>query len=214
MKEMTATKIYHTSIRLGIYIAGIWIVSLGIVLCKKCGFGISPISCIPFVLEKIVPLSFGMLTMIFHLVNTFLQAVLKKSLDIKLLLQIPVAFLFGWVIDLLQQCLTIPSDQVLLRVLALVFSVFFTALGMVCMVGMNLVQNPPDGTVKSISARYHKDFGKVKIGYDLTCVIIAVALGLIFLHRPAGIGIATLVSAIFVGRTVSWLRGKVGGFCI
>ena len=195
--------------RLVIYFAGLWIVSLGIVLCKKCGFGISPISCVPFVLESVVPLSFGTLTMIFHLVNILIQAVLKKGIDIKLVLQVPVAVLFGWVIDLLQKLIVITPDMIALRVLALVFSVFFTALGMLFMVSMNLVQNPQDGTVKMLSIRCRREFGTVKIAYDVVCVAAAAVLGLIFLGKLSGIGIATIASALFVGRTVSWLRGGI-----
>ena len=55
--------------RLMIYLAGIFMVSLGIVLCKKSELGISPISSVPYVLEYIVPVSFGTLTMFFHLAN-------------------------------------------------------------------------------------------------------------------------------------------------
>ena len=68
--------------RLCVYALGIWLVSFGIVLCKKCGFGISPISCIPFVLEKLLPVSFGTLTMLFHLVNILLQMILTTLLTV------------------------------------------------------------------------------------------------------------------------------------
>ena len=86
--------------RTGIYIVGIIFVSLGIVLCKKCGMGISPISSIPYVLTYILPLSFGVLTTCFHFVNIILQMFFsKKWIDAKLWLQVPLAFVFGWVID-------------------------------------------------------------------------------------------------------------------
>lgn len=211
--------------RLCVYALGIWLVSFGIVLCKKCGFGISPISCIPFVLEKLLPVSFGTLTMLFHLVNILLQMILTPCLpsgsrrgriflqsiipgitDPRLLMQVPVAFLFGWIIDFLQKQIVIDESQIVMRIVALVLSVFFTALGMVCMVDMNFVQNPPDGCVKLISIRKNKEFGRVKMGYDLTCVAVSALIGLVFLHKLAGIGIATVVSAVFVGRAVSWIR--------
>lgn len=222
--------------RLGVYALGIWLVSFGIVLCKKCGFGISPISCIPFVLEKVLPLSFGILTMLFHLVNIFVQMILtpprsgiggggsplwRRAIpgltDKKLILQVPVAFLFGWVIDFMQKQVVIDEKSMGIRIAALIFSVFFTALGMVCMVGMNLVQNPPDGCVKLISLRKNKEFGRVKIGYDLVCVALAAVLGLIFLQRLSGIGVATIVSAVFVGKTVTWIRcgmHRFAGACV
>ena len=196
-----------TAKRVLIYTAGILLVSLGIVLCKKCDMGISPISSIPFVLADIVPLTFGTLTALFHFVNIVLQMVLARKIgDTKIWLQVPLAFVFGWVIDGFNQCIMIDSRMIIYKILALVFSIFFTALGMVCMLDMNLIQNPPDGTVKQISTLSGWEFAAVKIGYDVTCVLASVLLSIVFLHRVEGFGIATIASAIFVGKTIRWIR--------
>lgn len=189
--------------RFGIYFSGMISVSLGIVLCAQCGLGISPISSIPFVIKEICFLTFGQLTMLFHLVNILLQMILlKRFRDVKLLLQIPIAFLFGWLIDLIKSMLMIDQNNLFMKVMALVLSIFFTAIGMVMMVRMDLVQNPPDGCVKAIAAALSKEFGDIKIIYDIGCVLIAILIGMIFLRQPFGMGIATLASAIFVGKTV------------
>lgn len=65
--------------RLGIYIAGIILVSLGIILCVKCELGVSPISSVPYVLGYVTPLTFGTLTMLFHFCNSMIQYVLEKN---------------------------------------------------------------------------------------------------------------------------------------
>lgn len=190
--------------RLIIYFSGMVSVSLGIVLCAQCGLGISPISSIPFVIKEITPLTFGSLTMLFHLVNISLQMILMKKIsDIKVLLQIPVAFMFGWLIDLIKSFLVIDQGNFFMKVIALVLSIFFTAFGMVLMVNMNLVQNPPDGFVKVSAEVFEKEFGNVKIIYDICCVLISIGIGMIVLHQPFGMGIATLASAFFVGRLVT-----------
>lgn len=199
-KEFTAKRVF-------IYMIGIMLVSLGIVLCKKCGMGISPISSIPFVLSYMIPLTFGTLTTLFHFTNTILQMFFTKNfLNMKLWLQIPLAFVFGWVIDWFDRIIVLDENILIYQILALVFSIFFTALGMVCMLDMNLIQNPPDGTVKQISILMDKQLGTVKVGYDITCVILSISLGIIFLHEMKGFGIATIASAIFVGKTINWIR--------
>ncbi len=193
--------------RIGPYILGIFLVSLGIVLCKKCGMGISPISSIPFVLAYITPLTFGNLTTLFHFTNTIIQMILtKKVLNPKLWLQIPLAFAFGWIIDLLNSCIIFDEHNIVFQILSLIFSVFFTALGMIFMLNANLIQNPPDGTVKQISIMLKKELGVVKMLYDIFCVIISILISAVFLHRIEGFGIATIVSAIFVGRTIGWIK--------
>lgn len=193
--------------RVIIYAAGILLVSLGIVLCKKCGLGISPISSIPFVLADIMPITFGNLTALFHFSNTVLQMILARRVrDLKLWLQVPLAFVFGWVIDLLNVVVLIDSGNVFCQAAALVFSIFFTALGMVCMLDMNLVQNPPDGTVKQISVLSGVQLGTVKIAYDGVCVLVSVVLSCVFLHKVKGFGVATVASAVFVGKMIQWIR--------
>lgn len=196
-----------TGLRVLIYGVGIVIVSLGIVLCKKSNLGISPVSSIPFVLEEITGLSFGQMTMMFHLANSFMQLVLvKKWWDLKIYLQVPLAFVFGVVIDALQKWIVIDADRLPEQIAALLFSVVFTAVGMVCMIEMNLVQNPPDGTVRGLSQRFGGELGRVKIGYDISCVAVSMVLGLLCLQKIRGFGAATLVSAVMVGKTVSWIR--------
>lgn len=190
-----------------IYVIGIFFVSLGIVLCKKCGMGISPISSIPLVLSYVTPLTFGMLTSLFHFVNTALQMILSKNMwNVKIWFQIPLAFVFGWVIDWLNGMIRLENMGLVMQIAALFGSVFFTALGMVCMLDMNLIQNPPDGTVRHLSLLLRKDLGTVKIGYDLVCVISSVLLSIVFLGRVEGFGIATVISALFVGKTIGWIR--------
>lgn len=197
-------------LRIMVYLIGVVTVSLGIVLCKKCNLGISPISSIPFVLEAIVPLSFGTLTMLFHLTNIGLQLILIRKLFYwRVLMQIPLAFLFGWIIDFLQAVVQFNETLLINQVAALLLSVFFTALGMLCMLSMDLTQNPPDGTVKQIAQMAGKELGQIKVGYDVVCVLISLSIGLITLHQARGLGIATIISAIFVGKTLTWLRNLV-----
>ena len=193
--------------RILIYLAGIVMVSLGIVLCKKCNLGISPISSLPFVLEDVVPLSFGTLTMFFHFLNTALQlALTKKLLDVRILMQVPLAFVFGRVIDFFQRIVVFDGTVLCYQLLALVLSVFFTALGMVAMISMDLVQNPPDGLVKQLSLKLNRELGTVKVGYDIASVVISVLIGILFLKHIKGMGVATIVSAVFVGRMVTWMK--------
>lgn len=46
----------------------------------------------------------------------------------------------------------------------------------------------------------------MKVYYDVCMVVLSVLVGILFLSRPVGVGIATVVSAVFVGRILSWLQ--------
>lgn len=186
---------------LAIYLLGIFLVPAGIVLCKKSELGISPISCVLYVIETFTPLSFGTLTMLFHLANTFAQIILTKQiLSRKLLLQIPLAMVFGQTIDLLQRSFSLDTFPLWLRCIALLASVAITAAGMVCMLTVGWVANPPDGAVKEIGIKAGIPFGTAKVMYDSGVVILSIILGLLFCGKILGVGIGTVVSALLTGR--------------
>lgn len=196
--------------RLGIYITGIILVSLGIVLCVKCELGVSPISSVPYVLGYVTPLTFGTLTMLFHFCNSMIQYVFEKKLvNIKVLLQVPVALLFGIIIDFFKSMMSFNVENLMFKILLMIMSIVFTALGMHLMLSMQLVQNPPDGTVNILAGLLNKNIGTVKIFYDILMVAISVILGFIFLHGLKGFGIATIFSAVFVGKTLTLMKKHI-----
>ena len=196
-------------LRILIYCLGLATVSLGIVLCKKSALGISPISTVPYSLEQALPLTFGQLTMCFHFVNTALQLVMNKDRKNiwKLLMQVPVAFAFSVVIDWFGEIIRIDSTVLGWQIASLILSVPVAALGLLMMVHMDLFQNPPDGTIKAISLRSGKELGTVKNLYDCSCVVLSIIISLLLYHRIVGFGVATVVSALGVGRCVKLFSG-------
>ena len=192
-------------IRLSVYLLGICCICLGIVLCKKCNMGISPISSIPFVLESVVPINFGVLTMFYHFLNTIIQIIISGKITVKLFLQFVLGAVFGQIINLFQLILNFETDNIAVGIILLIGSVFFTALGMVLMINMNLIQNPPDGLVHLIAEKTDKKLGNVKIIYDICCVVISLTISFICLGKFSGFGAATIVSAFCVGRLVTFL---------
>lgn len=196
--------------RIAIYLVGIIIQCFGIVLCVKCGLGISPINSIPYVASHLVPLTLGSLSIVFYLVNIVIELVLSPRSEYgKILLQLPVSFAFGFVIDFWNGLLP-SASSLAMQVLCLCGSVFFTALGIMLVVGMSLVPDPPTGAIQAIAHAVGKEIGNTKVVYDCSCVVFSVLLGLIGTHSLIGFGIATIASAVCVGKVLSLLRGTVG----
>lgn len=148
--------------------------------------------------------------MLFHLVNIAIQYVGERKIkNIRVLLQIPVAILFGWMIDLIKKMMSFQASGLIAQIILLVLSILFTALGMACMIEMHLVQNPPDGTVALLGSKTGTEIGKVKIIYDITVTALSLAISLAVLKKAEGFGIATIASAIFVGRTLTEIRKRI-----
>lgn len=148
--------------------------------------------------------------MLFHFCNSMIQYVLEKKLvNIKVLLQVPVALLFGIIIDFFKSMMSFNVENLMFKILLMIMSIVFTALGMHLMLSMQLVQNPPDGTVNILAGLLNKNIGTVKIFYDILMVAISVILGFIFLHGLKGFGIATIFSAVFVGKTLTLMKKHI-----
>lgn len=196
--------------RVILYIAGAFLLGFGIVLCVRCEMGVSPINSVPYVASQLVPLSLGTLSIIFYLINIVAELILSdRKQYIKILLQLPVSLLFGLVIDLWDAVLPF-AGGVFMRIIFLCGSLFFTAFGIMLIVAMHLVPDPPTGAVQVISRAVAKPMGSVKIVYDCSCVVISLLIGIIGLHRIVGFGVATIISAVCVGRILSLLQNTIG----
>lgn len=196
--------------RVLLYIAGLIFCAFGIVITKKCQWGISPDSSLPYVLELITGWSLGTWTMLFQFANAFLQMiVLKKIKSLAIWLQFVYAILYGRLIDLVHMLVPSVPDQIAFHILYLLIGVVCTAVGLYLLTQMNIVADSLISFVKAVSQITNTSLGKVKNIYDITLVIIAVVVSLIFTHQLQAIGVATLVSAICVGRLMHWCKGHV-----
>lgn len=196
--------------RILLYLVGAVLLGFGIVLCVKCQMGVSPINSVPYVLTYLTPLSLGTLSILFYLVNIALQLILSEKKDyISILLQLPVSFLFGFVIDIWGALLPF-AENIVMQIVCLCASLFFTAFGIMLLVTAHLVPDPPTGAVQTISRASKKAMGNIKIIYDSTCVVLSLLISLLGTHRIIGFGLATIVSAICVGRILAFLQGTVG----
>ena len=196
--------------RIPLYLVGAFLLGFGIVLCVKCELGVSPINSVPYVVTKLVPLSLGTLSILFYLINIAVELLLStRAQYLRILLQLPVSLLFGLVIDLWDALL--PSAEGLaMRIVFLCGSLFFTAFGIMLIVAMHLVPNPPTGAVQTISRAAKRPMGSVKIVYDCSCVAASLLISLLGAHRIMGFGVATLASAVCVGRILAFLQGTAG----
>lgn len=203
---------FDTSVfsRILLYLVGAVLLGFGIVLCVKCQMGVSPINSVPYILTYLTPLSLGTLSILFYLVNIALQLILSERKDyISILLQLPVSFLFGFVIDIWGALLPF-AENIVMQIVCLCASLFFTAFGIMLLVTAHLVPDPPTGAVQAISRASKKAMGNIKIIYDSSCVVISLLISLLGTHRIIGFGLATIVSAICVGRILAFLQGTVG----
>ena len=200
MERHTKTKRFI--LRLLIFCAGLVVLSLGIDLNTKTQLGISPINSVPFNVHKMTGLPLWVCVYAFYLLFILLQwLLLRKDFHPIQFLQIGTSFVNSILIQFFDDrlpLLTTPVSQYLVLILAVVL----TAIGSAVTAGMHLTPNPGEGAAAAIGTALKKDFALGKNVLDLGCVVLSVALTLIFARKIMNIGIGTVVSMLFTGRVV------------
>ena len=191
------------------FILGVAINSFGIAFVTKSAMGTSKISSIPYVFSLEFPsISFGMWTFLFNILFILLQVVLlKKDFHPIQFFQILVNVLFSGLIDLSMSALSFFQPEALwLRILSLLFGCLILALGICIEVAPDVLVVPVEGIVRALAQTTKIKFGTVKVYFDVTLIVIAGILSLLFFQKFNGVGIGTVVSAIVVGRFVNWIN--------
>ena len=167
-------------IRYGISTLGLIIVALGVGISIKSNLGISPPSCPPTILNlRWTGISVGTFTWITHLAFILLQLViLRKEFKLSYLMQIPAAFVFGymcdgaiWLFDAISAPSTVYWQQILLSLAAVVL----TAVGIKLEVMGEGWILAGDMTTAVLSKVTHAPFSTVKVIFDLALVVLTAA---------------------------------------
>lgn len=110
----------------------------------------------------------------------------------------------------------IPVKELAKRYALFIISLFISALGVAITkkgeLGVspissvaNVVMNSGEAFVKEVSDTVHKEFGSVKVVFDISCVIVAVVLSLIFFDfHVMGTREGTIIAAVLTGFVVKF----------
>lgn len=196
------------------FIAGLFFAGIGVAFTKHGELGVSPISSVANVMSyKYTFLSMGNWLIIWNCVLIVLQiAVLRKDFKLYQFLQIPLSFLFGWFTDFGMWGVSfIPVTTYAVQLLMLAVGIVILAFGISLSVIANVIMNSGEAAVKAISDKSGREFGNVKVIFDISCVAISIVLSLIFFAgKVVGTREGTILSAIFTGLTVKmitkWIR--------
>lgn len=203
------------AMRYAVFAAGLYFLSLGIVLIVRSALGTTPISSINYVVSLHTPLTLGVCT---FLINMLLIAgqfwMIRGSRTrrdvVEILLQIPFSFLFSAFIDLNMSVTEglAPSGYAM-SVLLLALGCLMQAVGVVLELKPGVAMMSAEAFVRYAARRYDKDFGRFKVGFDVTLVTGAVLLSLIVSHRVEGVREGSLIAAVCTGHIVGFLNNKV-----
>ena len=186
-----------------LFIISLFFAALGVAFTKSGELGVSPISSVANVLSlRFTFFTIGTWLIIWNCVLILGQIlILRKNFQLIQLLQVPLSFLFGWFTDFGMWLVSfIPVNSYPVRLIMVVVGIAVLGFGISLAVIANVVMNSGEAFVKAVSDTINKEFGNVKIAFDILCVIFSIVLSLIFFDFTiVGTREGTFISAIFTG---------------
>lgn len=196
-----------------LFIISLFFSALGVAFTKHGELGVSPISSVANVMScKFSSLSLGTWLIIW---NCFLIAgqivILRKKFHLIQLLQIPLSFLFGWFTDLGMWIVSfIPVNSYFTRIAMVLVGIVILGFGISLSVIANVIMNSGEAFVKAISDTFNKNFGNIKIVFDVLCVVFSLVLSLVFFNFTiVGTREGTVISALLTGVVVKMFSSKL-----
>ena len=181
---------------------GLSIMAFGVAFSIKADLGTSPISSVPYVVSLFAPLTVGTATIVMHCVFILLQIlILRKDYHPIQLLQLPVAFFFGYLTDFgLWAVQSIRYESYWQQWILCLIGIFLIAVGVSLEVKAGVVVLAGEGVVLAICKVFPVKFGNMKVGFDVILVAVACVLSLVFTGRLQGIREGTVAAALLVGQ--------------
>ncbi|MCM1508512.1 MAG: DUF6198 family protein [Ruminococcus flavefaciens] len=195
--------------RLVCYFVGLFIMTIGIALSVKSDLGVSPVSSIPYTLTVCWGIEMGKATILFHCVLIVIQVlILRKNFKLKSLLQLPIGIVFGYFTTFCNSLVErMPStDNYFIRICMILISVVLVAIGIFMYLPADIMPLAGEGVMQAVADTIKIEFAKVKIAFDITMVVISLAVCLIVPHTLGSVGVGTAISAILVGVVLGQIK--------
>ena len=183
-------------------LAGLSSMAFGVAFSIKASLGTSPISSVPYVVSLFAPLTVGTATIVMHCVFILLQIlILRRNYHPIQLMQLPVAVFFGYLTDFgVWAVRGIHCSTYWQQWIVCLIGILLVAAGVSLEVKAGVVVLAGEGVVLAICKVLPKiKFGYMKVGFDVTLVVIACILSFTFTGHLQGVREGTVAAALLVG---------------
>lgn len=188
--------------RIILYVVGLNLIAVAVVLNIRYATGVAAFSSVMYAISEIYGISLGTASILCYLIFVLLQCILSRKITLTYVLEIPLSFAFGFLTDFYDFLIPELNFSLLFRGIFFILTMFITAMGVFLCVKTDLVLTPTDGIVNTISEVFHIPFSTVKNVFDISLVAVSAILCLANQTSFYGIGIGTVLSAVFIGRII------------
>ena len=188
--------------------------SLGVLLMLQSGSGISAISSVPYAFQQVFPrLTLGTWTYIFQGLLVLSLMIMRKKFVPSYLFSFVVGFAFGEMMDVHELWITRLPLNIPLRILYFVLSYLIICIGIALSNRCKLPIIPTDLFPREVADITKVPYARIKIGFDVICLLVTAGMTYFCLGRIMGLGIGTIVAAFTMGKGISivgkWMDKEV-----
>ena len=189
-----------------LFLAGLFIASMGVAFSTKAGLGTSPVASGPYSVSLVSPLlSFGGWLNLLSLVQIIVQVVVLKGKCnyIEIAIQTVLAFVYGYLTDF--SCWLIRDVFVAGYPMQFVFMLLgcvILALGIWIQFKGGVAMLPGEAMNRAVSKVTGRKYENVKIFFDVFYIAIAALICLVFLGELKGVREGSIIAALAVGSLI------------
>lgn len=174
------------------------------------GSGISAISSVPYAFSEVFPfLTLGTWTYIFQGLLIFSLMILRKKFVLSYLLSFVMGFVFGILVDVHEAWITMLPQNIPFRVLYFCISYMVLCLGIALSNRCKMPIIPTDLFPRELNDILKIPYSRVKICFDVICLMVTLIMTLGFLGQIRGLGIGTVLAAFTMGKVIGMLGEQI-----
>lgn len=199
--------------RYSLCVVGVFFSALGVAVTKLADLGVSPISSVANVMSMKIPaLSLGNWLILWNSVLILGQIlILRRRFQLVQLMQVPLSFLFGYFTDFGMWLFSWAVWEIYpMRLVNIAGGTLLLGFGISLCVIADAIMNSGEAFVKAVSDTTGGEFGNLKVGFDISCVVLAAVLSLIcFDGAIRGIREGTVIAALCTGFVIKFFSRKL-----
>lgn len=166
--------------------------------------GISAISSVPYAFSEVFPaLSLGTWTYLFQGALVLTLMILRKKFVPQYLFSFVVGFFFGEFLDMHELWIGILPTSLGWRILYFIISYLLLSLGIALSNRCKMPIVPTDLFPRELEDITKIPYSRIKIAFDLICLLVTACLTGLLSGHIKGLGIGTVLAAFTMGKAVA-----------
>ena len=203
MKKQTISVLIR---RYALFLAGLFVASMGVAFSDKAGLGTSPVASIAYSVSLVSPLmSLGGWLNLLSVIQIAAQVIIMKGKCnyIEIAIQTVLAFAYGYLTDF--SCWLIRNIAVTGYPMQFVFMLLgcaILAFGLWIQFKVGVAMLPAEAMNRAISRVTGKRYENIKIAFDVLYITVAAVISLVFLGELKGVREGSIIAAVAVGSMI------------